>query len=88
MKTAKSALRVIATPSDFGRSPVALYIQLATLFRTRIATGEWPIGSRIPNVDELASEFAVARGTMREALGLLEQEGLLERREVKGDPLL
>ncbi len=84
MKTAKSALRVIATPSDFGRSPVALYIQLATLFRTRIATGEWPIGSRIPNVDELASEFAVARGTMREALGLLEQEGLLERLRAKG----
>jgi GntR family transcriptional regulator len=82
MKTAKGALRVIT--SDFDRSPVARYIQLATLFRSRIATGEWPVGSRIPNVDELAAEFAVARGTMREALGLLEEEGLLERLRAKG----
>src|SRR6185312_8906093 len=64
--------------TDFSRSPVARYIQLATLFRNRIATNEWPVGSRIPNVDELAKAFSVARGTMREALGLLEKEGLLE----------
>src|SRR5690242_545027 len=70
--------------TDFSRSPVARYIQLATLFRNRIATGEWPVGSRIPNVDELAHTFAVARGTMREALGLLEKEGLLERLRAKG----
>lgn len=70
--------------TDFSRSPVSRYIQLATLFRNRIASGEWPVGSRIPNVDELAAAFAVARGTMREALGLLEQEGLLERLRAKG----
>lgn len=70
--------------TDFSRSPVSRYIQLATLFRNRIASGEWPVGSRIPNVDELAASFAVARGTMREALGLLEQEGLLERLRAKG----
>ena len=68
----KSALRVVTGGTDFDRSPVARYIQLATLFRNRIAAGEWPVGSRIPNVEgTLAAEFAVARGTMREALGLL-----------------
>ncbi len=80
----KTALRVVQGGSDFDRSPVARYIQLATLFRNRIAAGEWPVGSRIPNVDTLAAEFSVARGTMREALGLLEQEGLLERLRAKG----
>lgn len=70
--------------ADFSRSPVARYIQLATLFRNRIASGEWPVGSRIPNVDDLAEAFSVARGTMREALGLLEHEGLLERLRAKG----
>lgn len=70
--------------TDFSRSPVARYIQLATLFRNRIATGEWAVGDRIPNVDELARAFSVARGTMREALGLLEKEGLLERLRAKG----
>lgn len=83
MTPARNALRAIV-PSDFDRSPVARYIQLATLFRNRIASDEWPVGGRIPNVDELAAEFAVARGTMREALGLLEQEGLLERLRAKG----
>jgi GntR family transcriptional regulator len=84
MVISKSALRVVTGGTDFDRSPVARYIQLATLFRNRIAAGEWPVGSRIPNVDTLAAEFAVARGTMREALGLLEQEGLLERLRAKG----
>ena len=79
----KQALRVVA-PVDFDRSPVARYIQLATLFRNRIASGAWAVGARIPNVDELAAEFGVARGTMREALGVLEAEGLLERLRARG----
>jgi GntR family transcriptional regulator len=73
-----------APATDLSRSPVARYIQLAMLFRNRIAAGEWPVGSRIANVDDLAAEFSVARGTMREALGLLEREGLLERLRAKG----
>jgi len=84
MTAARNALRTVPKTTDLNRSPVARYIQLATLFRNRISSGEWPVSSRIPNVDELAAEFVVARGTMREALGLLEQEGLLERLRAKG----
>src|SRR5882757_6837661 len=80
----KSALRVVAASPDLNRSRVARYIQLATLFRNWIASGQWPVGGRIPNVDELALEFSVARGTIREALGVLEDEGLLERLRAKG----
>jgi len=80
--TKKNAGKAVST--DLSRSPVARYIQLATLFRNRITAGEWAVGSRIANVDELAAEFSVARGTMREALGLLEREGLLERLRAKG----
>ena len=80
--TKKNAVKAPAT--DFSRSPVARYIQLATLFRNRIVSAEWPVGSRIANVDDLAAEFSVARGTMREALGRLEREGLLERLRAKG----
>ena len=69
---------------DLSRSRVAIYLQLATLFRNWIAAKKWPVGTRIPNVDELAAEFAVARGTIREALGLLESEGLLSRFRAKG----
>ena len=73
-----------ALPPDLTRSRVARYIQLATLFRNWIAAGQWPVGGRIPNVDELAEDFSVARGTIREALGALEAEGLLQRLRAKG----
>jgi GntR family transcriptional regulator len=71
-------------PVDLSRSRVAIYLQLATLFRNWIASKKWPVGGRIPNVDDLAAEFAVARGTIREALGVLEAEGLLNRFRAKG----
>lgn len=70
--------------SAINRSRVPRYLQLAALFRNRIASGQWPVGERIPNLDELAAEFAVARGTMREAMGELEREGLLERVRGRG----
>lgn len=79
----KPTLRVVAA-ADLSRSRVARYLQLASLFRNWIASGRWPVGSRIPNIEELMAEFSVARGTIREALGVLEQEGLLERFRAKG----
>jgi GntR family transcriptional regulator len=84
MVRAKAEQRSRSAETGFDRSPVARYIQLATLFRNRIAAGEWAVGGRLPNVEALADEFSVARGTMREALGILENEGLLERLRGKG----
>jgi GntR family transcriptional regulator len=72
------------TFSEISRSRMARYLQLATLFRNRIATGEWPVGGRIPNVADLAEEFSVARGTIREAMDVLDAEGLVERIRAKG----
>ncbi|WP_295467231.1 GntR family transcriptional regulator [uncultured Pseudomonas sp.] len=69
---------------DFSKSGVARYIQLATLFRRRIEQGLWPVGEQIPTVDELASECCVARATVRQALGLLEDDGLIRRYRAKG----
>jgi len=69
---------------DLDRSRVARYLQLATLFRNRIASGRWAVGSRIPNVDVLAGDFGVARETIRQALGVLEREGCVERFRAKG----
>ncbi|MBF9043739.1 UTRA domain-containing protein [Rhodobacterales bacterium HKCCE4037] len=66
------------------KSAVARYLQLAALFRRRIETNEWPVDSRIPTVEELAKECGVANMTIRQALNLLEQEGLIERFRAKG----
>lgn len=69
---------------DFSRSAIARYIQLATLFRRRVESGQWPLDSQIPTVDELADECGVARATIRQALDILEAEGLIERYRAKG----
>ncbi len=69
---------------DFSRSAVSRYIQLTTLFRRRIESGQWPVGQQIPTVDELALECGVARATIRQALGVLEGERLIERFRAKG----
>jgi GntR family transcriptional regulator len=66
------------------RSQISRYIQLSTLFRTRIRTGEWKTGCQIPTVDNLAKECGVARATVRQALDLLYDEGLIERYRAKG----
>ena len=70
--------------SQLSRSAVALYIQLATLFRRRIEQGQWAAGSQIPTLEELMAEHGVARATIRQALGLLENEGLISRHRAKG----
>lgn len=69
---------------DFSRSAVARYLQLAGLFRRRIASGQWAIGQQIPTVEELVAECGVARATIRQALDLIEAEGLIERHRAKG----
>ena len=63
---------------------VPRYTQLSTLFRRRIESGQWAKGQQIPTIDELADEFGVARATIRQAVGLLEAEGLVSRFRAKG----
>jgi GntR family transcriptional regulator len=65
-------------------SAVARYLQLAALFRRRIETGVWPVDERIPTVDELAKECGVASMTIRQAMDILQSEGLIERFRAKG----
>lgn len=78
-------MRQAAAPAiDLNRSAVSRYIQLATLFRRRIEQGVWKTGAQIPTVDELAAECGVARATIRQALGQLEADGLIERFRAKG----
>jgi GntR family transcriptional regulator len=70
--------------AELTRSAIPRYLQLATLFRRRIQAGEWQLGDQIPTVEELCKECGVARATMRQALGLLEAEGLISRFRAKG----
>lgn len=51
--------------------------QVADLLRHQIHAGGYPDG--LPGEADLIEEFAVSRNTIREALGVLKSEGLIER---------
>lgn len=73
-----------STLEALNKSSIARYIQLASLFRRRIETGEWPVGLQIPTVEDLARECGVATMTIRQALTILERDGLIDRFRAKG----
>lgn len=60
------------------------YGALAQTLRQRIQLGEWQPGVALPSEATLAKAYGVALGTMRQALALLVQDGLLERHHGKG----
>ncbi|WP_301117697.1 GntR family transcriptional regulator [Pusillimonas sp. (ex Stolz et al. 2005)] len=63
---------------------IPAYIQVASALRRRIETGEWLPGEKISTLEELEEEFKRARVTVRQAVGLLEKEGLLTRQQGRG----
>ena len=68
----------------YERSRVPLYLQVASTLRRRIEEGRWQAGQKISTLEELESEFQVARVTVRQAIDLLQKEGLVQRQQGKG----
>ncbi|WP_322984644.1 GntR family transcriptional regulator [Streptomyces sp. S584] len=58
--------------------PVPPYRQIADQLRADIADGSIPIGRRIPSLVELEQTYGVARDTLRKAVQVLKDEGLVE----------
>ncbi len=59
--------------------PAALYRQVKDYVVQRIATGDWPPGSRVPSELELLTQFGVSRMTVNRALRELATEGRVVR---------
>ncbi|HHX50257.1 MAG TPA: GntR family transcriptional regulator [Clostridia bacterium] len=59
---------------------VPLYAEIANEIRRRIREGIYIPGEQLPSEPELAEYFGVSRGTLREALSVLEKEGIILRR--------
>jgi GntR family transcriptional regulator len=70
--------------SILARSHVPRYVQIADLLRQRIARGGWRPGMRVPSNEDLMREFDVSRITVRQAVGVLARDGLLEARQGTG----
>jgi len=60
------------------------YMSIATDLLARIDKGEWSSGRQLPSTMALAKEYGVALMTVRQALGILAQRGVVEPRQGAG----
>ncbi|MBC2695486.1 MAG: GntR family transcriptional regulator [Desulfobacteraceae bacterium] len=66
------------------KSPIPLYHQLADIIITKIRSGEYPPGSRIPSENRLAATYGIGRPTARQATDVLVRKRMLVRKRGSG----
>ncbi|MEP4431256.1 MAG: GntR family transcriptional regulator [Hyphomicrobiales bacterium] len=54
----------------------------------QIQTGVWPVGSRLPKEEDMASQLGVSRSTLRQAFASLERKGVLLRKKRAGTKVI
>jgi DNA-binding GntR family transcriptional regulator len=57
--------------------PTPLYVQVADAVAARIKAGELKPGQPIPSEKTLQQDYGVARGTVRQAVAVLRDRGLV-----------
>ncbi|MEV6634385.1 GntR family transcriptional regulator [Actinoplanes sp. NPDC051470] len=57
--------------------PVPPYLQLVEILVERIERGNWQPNRPIPSEVQLVQEFGLARGTVRRAVAVLRERGLV-----------
>lgn len=75
------------SPIPFNQS-VPLYHQIALTLRARAEAGGLGPNGSLATEQQLCAEFGVSRTTIRQALGLLKQDGLLQSRRGVGTRLM
>lgn len=75
-----------ADPLRSGRAP--LFLKVAELLRQDIEEGRPAPDELLPTFDALAERFGVSRITVREAMAVLAEEGLVEPRRGRGTRVL
>ena len=76
--------RAQATAPDEAAGEGPLYRRLIVALRSQIQSGVYPVGELLPTEAELRARFGVSRHTVREALRLLRDEGLVSSRQGAG----
>lgn len=59
------------------KNVLTLDVQLAKEIEYEIETGKYDEGDRLPSERQLADDFGVQRGTVRNAIGILEDKGIV-----------
>ncbi len=65
-------------------SPTPIYLQIADGLGELLKRGTFPAGYLLPPERVLCEQFAISRMTLRQAMGLLDREGLIESRRGRG----
>ncbi|WP_069804336.1 GntR family transcriptional regulator [Thermogemmatispora onikobensis] len=65
-------------------SPVPMHFQVERDMRERILNGTWKPGQQLPGEMELCNLYGVSRTTVRQALAVLVDEGLIVRERGRG----
>jgi GntR family transcriptional regulator len=76
------AAKVPARGDLGGRQPK--YLRIHRELSERIASGQWPAGRPLPSQQQLAAQFEVSVMTLRQALQLLADDGLIQTRHGAG----
>ncbi|MEC9369320.1 MAG: GntR family transcriptional regulator [Pseudomonadota bacterium] len=79
-----TTLRQRQIASSYEDARVPRYVQVASALRRRIQEGQWTVGDKIATLEKLEGEYGVARVTVRQAIELLQREGLLKSFQGKG----
>lgn len=73
-----------STRASYRPLPVPLYQRIFGVLHQRIENGIYPAGEQLRTEVELAEEFQVSKGTIRQALAVLAERGLIERKQGSG----
>lgn len=65
-----------------------VYVQLADDLAAKIESGDYPAGSRLPGEAELAERYEVAKMTVRRALEVLRERGMVGTLHGRGTVVL
>ncbi|MBI1383377.1 MAG: GntR family transcriptional regulator [Rhizobiales bacterium] len=80
----KTARTSVSGERPVPASRVPRYLEVASVLRQRIKDGSWSVGDKISTLEELEKEIGVARVTVRQAIELLQNEGILKAFQGRG----
>lgn len=75
-----AGLRLFVNP----RAALPIYQQLVDQIKSAAASGMYPPGRQLPSVRELASQLAINPNTVARAYSILEDQGIIVRRQGLG----
>jgi GntR family transcriptional regulator len=61
-----------------------LYLRIVEHYRTAIGSGELAVGAKLPTQAEIADQWDCSLAPVRQALAVLEEEGLIESYQGRG----